>query len=340
MADNPNALNIAAGVASGASGIAGSIASIINTNKTIQANKQMAEYAYNKDLEMWHRQNEYNSPRSQMERYKEGGLNPNLIYGQGNSGNATSLPKYQAPRQEYNYQAPNLATGIQTYANLTQQQAMIDNLRARTDETNQNIINKGYDSVLKQWDINLKEQGYKKGEQTLKWWEPLLEQKYRKGEADIRYTDTGTEKNKAQTRLIGYSGDIAKVTAANIQTLTNLRIADLKSRILGQNTVTQLNRGRIGLLGSQEGLLQSQIGLNRQNEATSFSNELVNRAREQYLKKEISWYTFTKILQALDRLNVRRGQNLNFMKSFIPTKLGAGETVSNSGEWWQNSTNY
>lgn len=34
--------------------------------------------------------NEYNSPASQMKRYQEAGLNPNLIYGQGTPGNQTA----------------------------------------------------------------------------------------------------------------------------------------------------------------------------------------------------------------------------------------------------------
>lgn len=33
------------------------------------------------------KQNEYNSPRSQMARYQSGGLNPHLVYSQGNPGN-------------------------------------------------------------------------------------------------------------------------------------------------------------------------------------------------------------------------------------------------------------
>lgn len=40
------------------------------------------EQAYNLDL--WHLQNEYNSPAAQMMRYQDAGLNPNLIYGQQN----------------------------------------------------------------------------------------------------------------------------------------------------------------------------------------------------------------------------------------------------------------
>lgn len=46
------------------------------------------EQAYN--LELWHLNNQYNSPASQMQRYQDAGLNPNLIYGQSNTANAAS----------------------------------------------------------------------------------------------------------------------------------------------------------------------------------------------------------------------------------------------------------
>jgi len=36
------------------------------------------------------RMNEYNSPKNQMARYQEAGLNPNLVYGQGTPGNQPS----------------------------------------------------------------------------------------------------------------------------------------------------------------------------------------------------------------------------------------------------------
>ena len=49
-----------------------------NTNLTNQANMKLAEYQYSKDLDMWNRQNEYNSPSAQMERFNAAGLNPNI----------------------------------------------------------------------------------------------------------------------------------------------------------------------------------------------------------------------------------------------------------------------
>lgn len=68
--------------------------------ETNEANRQLAQYEWNRNLEMWNLQNQYNSPAAQMQRFKQAGLNPNLIYGQGNAGNATTLPRYSAPTMQ------------------------------------------------------------------------------------------------------------------------------------------------------------------------------------------------------------------------------------------------
>lgn len=46
----------------------------------------------------WNKQNEYNSPEAQMDRYRQAGLNPNLIYGNGvsSAGNAGSMAEFRA----------------------------------------------------------------------------------------------------------------------------------------------------------------------------------------------------------------------------------------------------
>ena len=61
-----------------------------------KANKGLAQYSFNKNVEMWKMQNEYNNPKNQMARFTEAGLNPNLMYGKGTPGNATTMPQYQA----------------------------------------------------------------------------------------------------------------------------------------------------------------------------------------------------------------------------------------------------
>lgn len=139
---------VAAGAAAAQSGI-NYFTQKRNTDRTIQANKQMAEYSYAKDMEMMHMMNQYNSPTAQMSRYKEAGLNPNLIYGQGTPGNMQSTPKYQAPRIDYKYAPPvDIPNTIGMYQDVAMKDAQIDNIQAQTENvearTAVELINKRY----------------------------------------------------------------------------------------------------------------------------------------------------------------------------------------------------
>lgn len=74
-----------------------------NTEDTIRAQKELAEYSYNKDVEMWNKNNAYNTPSEQMKRLEAAGLNPNMVYGSGTvAGNTSSqTPKYQMYDPQY-----------------------------------------------------------------------------------------------------------------------------------------------------------------------------------------------------------------------------------------------
>lgn len=47
--------------------------------------KKAATKAYNREVELWKMNNEYNTPAAQIQRLKDAGLNPALIYGTGSS---------------------------------------------------------------------------------------------------------------------------------------------------------------------------------------------------------------------------------------------------------------
>lgn len=51
---------------------------------------RQSEFAEKMAIDAFNREAAYNSPAAQMARFKEAGLNPNLIYGQGNSGNVSA----------------------------------------------------------------------------------------------------------------------------------------------------------------------------------------------------------------------------------------------------------
>jgi hypothetical protein len=75
----------------------GAVNTILQPAMTAITNRQNRKYA----LEDWNRQNAYNHPAQQMQRLKEAGLNPNLVYG---SGATTIAQPVRSPEQ----QVPNI----------------------------------------------------------------------------------------------------------------------------------------------------------------------------------------------------------------------------------------
>lgn len=105
-----------AGALSGIGGIVGGIANIGSTLLANRANRKLAEYSFEQQRKMIQEQNEYNSPKSQMARYEEAGLNPHMLYGAGQNaaGNQSSIAKYEAPTM----QAPDVNMGINEALNM------------------------------------------------------------------------------------------------------------------------------------------------------------------------------------------------------------------------------
>lgn len=117
--------------------VGGSIASGIigarGAKKQFKYQQQLQNEAFNYNTQMWNAQNEYNTPEAQMERYREAGLNPRLIYGNGasSSGNATTPPQYQPPEAPNPHQSFNQASVVfmDAISNLLQRQEQIKSQR-------------------------------------------------------------------------------------------------------------------------------------------------------------------------------------------------------------------
>lgn len=78
----------------------GAAANLWAVNETNEANERLQHQQNQHNLEMWRLNNEYNSPVQQMERLKRAGLNPDMMYsqGQGNAvGNSSSPAQTQSP---------------------------------------------------------------------------------------------------------------------------------------------------------------------------------------------------------------------------------------------------
>lgn len=86
-------------------------ANMYGASKQAGYNKELAAFQHEKNMELLKYQLEYNTPKSQMARFAEAGLNPNLIYGQGSPGNMESAPRYP-DIQAANYQSAYADIGL------------------------------------------------------------------------------------------------------------------------------------------------------------------------------------------------------------------------------------
>lgn len=111
--------------------------------QAVKENNQLARQWALSDFDMTNR---YNSPVQQMQRLREAGLNPNLVYGSGANMTAAMVrnsnpePSKSNPLTMPNI--PDVLTGaLGSIVNLKQANAQIDNVRAATDLTRQHLIN-------------------------------------------------------------------------------------------------------------------------------------------------------------------------------------------------------
>jgi len=99
---------------------------------------------HNKNLAKY--QNAYNSPQAQMNRFRKAGLNPNLIYTQGSSGNMSPIPTTDYQSDFANLGSQYVGTQLaQTQSDVGQQkilesQAKVQVMAAKKDLINQNPL--------------------------------------------------------------------------------------------------------------------------------------------------------------------------------------------------------
>ncbi len=146
-------MSILGGIVAGVGSLFGGLGSSAMNNKAVQdtnkTNMEIAKYqaqwqqqenekAYQRSLNMWNLQNEYNSPTQQMARIRAAGLNPNLVYGNGVTGNsAGSAPQYEPAKfnaptmQAYRGWNLGISDAISQFLAYRTAKAQVDNMEAQ-----------------------------------------------------------------------------------------------------------------------------------------------------------------------------------------------------------------
>jgi len=220
--------------------------SLINNNANKKAqqrqnryNKAEAELAYQRQMEMWNLQNQYNSPANQMQLMTQAGLNPNMVADKaGGSSRADRGPEYQAARYEASGFSPaaSIAPALQMYQNYRMNEAQIDNINQRTANdrvTNDVLLNtvtgKGLANELNRVNIQRSKLGYERETQLLPYqldmakesatrqkWEVLKSARdYENKLYQGKLMESQAEKIKADTLFRSMQNDFAKIGITN-----------------------------------------------------------------------------------------------------------------------------
>lgn len=83
------------------------------TRETNAQNVELAQLQHQWDIDMWNMQNAYNSPSAQMQRFRQAGLNPSLMYGSGTGIMNESAPAAVAPNMAGMLKTPQLHSLMQ-----------------------------------------------------------------------------------------------------------------------------------------------------------------------------------------------------------------------------------
>lgn len=94
------------------------------------SSRKAAKQQYNYQMDMWNANNVYNSPLQQMERLREAGLNPNLVYGNGSATHTATMAS--APSVGYKAMSHPLQNALLSYQ-VENMRAQNDNLKAQNE---------------------------------------------------------------------------------------------------------------------------------------------------------------------------------------------------------------
>lgn len=184
----------------------------------------------------WEMNNAYNSPAAQMQRFKDAGLNPNLIYGQTNT--AQPVRSSNAPNAPAQAPSVDLSSPLMSYADIRMKDQQMDILKANEELLLMEKLVKSTNIQKTLADIEAKNVGTARGKFELGLRESnsqalgeIIQQTLQKLKADTAYT---LDQNERATAM---QASNLKEAAERILTMklarakTNEEISEIKHRI-------------------------------------------------------------------------------------------------------------
>lgn len=239
---------IGAGIVSAAGSVLGNVLGFGSQQATNKANMKLAQYQYEKNLEMWNRQNEYNSPMAQMQRLKDAGLNPNMVYGNGSAANqASNAPSYEAPRLQAYTNFGDLGAGNIVGSMLTARQ--IENmdqqnriLQIDAEARRQQMLKTSLEMAGMAFANKAYREDYSAERELKQLAVRAASQNLRLGQANEQKLAMETEFTKARARLTGLQGDLTQKEINQLDRMLPEKINQLRLQNAGYEASNRIEK--------------------------------------------------------------------------------------------------
>lgn len=199
------------------------------------------------NLEMWNMQNAYNDPVAQMARLEKAGLNPNLVYGTGAVANQTGSPPATGDVKPWNPRPPEF--DISQAVGRIMQKQQIELLRAQTENTKQDAVNKAAQTLGITAGSSKSELDYKFAQQNFN--------------NSLRQSHANTLDAQNRAALSSYGVDKAREELPYYK--ANAMLDNMQKQLSNDLSRTQRQKmlQEIKLIGNQVGLSDVELGISK-----------------------------------------------------------------------------
>lgn len=239
-------------------GTVGKVGQIYTNKKSMKFAKEQADIAYSRQLDLYNRMKEDNSPLNRRLQLNEAGLSPALLGGMagsmGGSASGTSAPQGATPQLKNPLESANLGLTLAQIQNI-QANTRKTNIEAnnidegginwrnidadtkkKIEETSTELVKRGYTNALK--DLTEQETQYKKTENLIK--TATTKEAITKAVYELEQMKESYNKTIAETQKV-------KAETKTIEAERDLRVELLQEEIYNKTADTALKDANINL---------------------------------------------------------------------------------------------
>lgn len=314
MAAGIGAGMIVSGIISALGSLAGNtVGGIFQNHANAKLARENREFA----LDMWNRENEYNLPTNQVQRYRDAGLNPALMAGQISPGNTSAPKSFDNVGKDYSYirrssemfnQAVNMVGALM---DLKTKDAQRQNIEANTAQT---LIGNKTFGDLKSTELAIQQEKLKQFIENNAWLPKFNFQQFEKG--------------RLGNYILQYNADYTPTFLANRSSKETKDLAIQDQILRNQKLDYSLNAIRRSLMANElefnrETLKNRLLGLRLQNNLLSSQGTraaLENRFLPEFLQ--------LRNKSTLYDVNFKSLQNM-FKRAIMPFEIDKSKHESN-----------